>query len=97
MSDLIQQIKSFPIPEIIHSLQGWICGALAAHGVFKNQNSFVMAAILVAICFIAYESLEQLRIRDKGDVDVMVFAGTALFTGIIYSIIHFWRKKHVQN
>lgn len=84
MWDVIQQVKDFPFEEFIHGLQGYICGALAVHGLITNKSPFVLSAILVAFCFVAYEGLEQFRIHDKGDSDVMVFWAIAFVTGLLY-------------
>ena len=84
MWDVIQQIKDFPLAESIHGLQGYICGALAVHGLITDKVSFVLCAILVSYNFISYESLEQARIHDNGDSDVMVFWAVAFITGLLY-------------
>ena len=93
MWDVIQQIKNFPIPETVHAVQGYICGVLAAHGLITDKVSFMIGSSIIAFCFVAYEGLEQLRIHDQGDSDVMVFWATAFVTGLIYFGCHKLIKK----
>ena len=96
--DVLEQIKNFPIPEAIHALQGYLCGFLAAHGILKDRVVNVLGAILVAFCFISYETLEQMRIHDQGDSDVMVFWATAFITGLVYMLVHHgWRNYRARS
>ena len=91
MSDLINQIISYPVSETIHSLQGIIAGWLLCHGLLRDKTSYVLGAFVVAFCFIAYEGLEQARIGDQGDSDVMMFWTATVITALIYDICHFYR------
>ena len=88
MWDVIEQIKNFPLPESIHAVQGYVCGALAVHGLIKDKVTLMIGSFIVAYCFIEYETLEQRRIHDQGDSDVMVFWATAFISGLIYFGCH---------
>ena len=90
--DVLAQIMNFPIQEAIHGLQGYVCGFLLAHGIIKDKTSSVIGSLVVAFCFVAYESLEQARIADQGDSDVLVFWCLAVVTALVYSIIHYGRR-----
>ena len=93
MWDVLEQIKNFPLEETIHGLQGYICGLLLAHGIIRDKTASVLGALLIAFCFIAYESLEQARIHDQGDSDVMVFWAITVISSLIYTFIHCCRRK----
>lgn len=94
MLDFILQditIREYPVPTIIHWLQGLLVGFLLIQGHNKRNWHLTAYGIVAAICFLVYEALEQGRIADKGDVDVLNFTfmvhvsalGTMLYNRII--------------
>ena len=96
MLDVLQQILNYPVAELIHSLQGYIVGVLAAHGRLKNKVADILVAMLLAYGFISYEMDEQAAIHDRGDSDIMVFLATVIITGIIYTIIHYYKDPIME-
>ena len=92
---LLQDItfKDYPIPTLIHWMQGALVGWLVAQAHFRKNWHLVGYAIIATTTFLAYESLEQLRIGDRGDVDVLNFAVLVHLAAAITSAYYLIRKR----
>ena len=84
----------YPFSEAVHSLQGILCGYLGARAIFKKEVSDAICALLIAIAFAIYEITEQWKINDSAYLDWENFWLSAVGTGLLYTVIHFWRRKH---
>ena len=86
----------YPFAEISHSLQGVLCGFLAARAILKKEVSDALCAILITISFAIYEGYERWRIGDNADQDFENYWISAVACGLLYTGLHFinkWRKK----
>ena len=93
MLDFITQditLKEYPIPTLVHWFQGALVGWLLVQAHYREHWHLVGYALIATAVFLCYESLEQLRIADRGDVDVLNFAVlvhvSAGMTGIYHAI-----------
>ena len=68
-SFLISWVK-FPLAELSHALQGVLAGWLAARAIFHKEVSDALIALLITANFSIYETLEMVRIKDSGDLDL---------------------------
>ena len=93
MLDFLNQFILYPFSEVVHSLQGLLAGYLASRAIIKKEVSDAICALLITLAFAIYETLEMVRIEDHGDQDFEVFWSTAIFTGLIYLVIHLWRLR----
>lgn len=97
MFDFLQGYLLYPASEIIHALQGVLVGYLGARAIFKKEVSDSIIALLVTIAFATYEGFERWRILDNADQDLENFWLSAVGTGLLYTMIHFWRRyRHGQ-
>ena len=77
MFDFILQdntLTEYPIATVIHWLQGILVGWLVMRARTPYLDRFSGYAIIAAASFLIYEVLEQMRIGDRGDVDILNFA-----------------------
>ena len=95
MLDFITQditIKDYPIPTLIHWFQGALVGFLVVQAHYRQHWHLVGYAVIATIVFLTYESLEQSRIADRGDVDVLNFAVLVHLSAFVTAIFHKLRK-----
>lgn len=89
-------LREYPVATVIHWLQGIVAGNFAVRAHYRRHWHLTGYAALLAVCFIAYETLEQLRIQDRGDVDilnfVMMFHGSGFVTFVYYATKRFWKR-----
>ena len=93
-------LKDYPIPTLIHWFQGALVGWLVAQSHFRKHWHLIGYAVIATATFLCYESLEQFRIADRGDVDVLNFAVLVhLSAGITagYHAIRKWQDKEAKN
>ena len=92
LKDLILQIAQFPGAESLHMLQGAVAGYLLVQGYLKDSVARVSIALTILVGFIAYETLEQWRIGDNGDLDTQAALISMWICGIITLAISLIRK-----
>ena len=96
LRNMILQITAFPGAEAVHSLQGVVIGFLLARAYLEESLAQALVALTLLAGFCVYESLEQLRIADRGDIDVMVLLVTTWLSAVItlvVTLVYRWRKK----
>ena len=96
MFEFLKTWLLYPAAATIHGLQGVLCGLLAARAIIKKETSDAICALLIAIGFFTYEIMEQTKINDNAYLDIEAMWVMAVFSGIIYTGLHFigkWRKK----
>ena len=91
---LILQVTAFPGAETIHSLQGAVVGYLLATGYLSDKLTRVGIAFTLMQGFAIYETLEQWRIGDSGDVDFQVMLMTAWLSAVITLAVHLVRETY---
>lgn len=84
----------YPFSEVVHALQGVLCGFLGTRAIFKKEISDAIVAFILLTGFAIYEITEQWKVNDNAYQDFENFWLTAVATGIVYSIIHLWRRRH---
>ena len=85
--------KDYPAQTIIHQLQGLGVGILLIQAHIQKHWHFLGYAAIATVCFIAYETLEQARIADKGDADVLNFTVMVHAGAIATMGYHYARRK----
>ena len=94
IENLLLQFHKFPFAESIHSLQGIVIGILIARGYLADSLVRVMIALVLMSGFIAYETLEQYRIGDMGDLDVSAMLIAAWLSAMVTLVVHLlWTRK----
>ena len=96
MFDFITQditLRDYPIPTLIHWAQGALVGILVAQAHFRKHWNLIGYALIATASFLCYESLEQARIGDRGDVDVLNFAMLIHISAACTAIYHAIRKR----
>lgn len=96
MFDFITQditLKDYPIATCIHWAQGILVGWLVAQAHWKAHWHLIGYAFLATACFLVYETLEQLRIGDRGDVDVLNFAVMVHIAAGVTCAFHAGRER----
>lgn len=86
----------YPFATASHWAQGLLAGWLVAQAHWKKHWHLIGYALLTTVCFLVYESLEQYRIGDRGDVDVLNFALMVHVSAGITCIYHAIRNRR-QN
>ena len=89
----------YPIQTLIHHGQGVVGGILLVRAHFRGGVGARTYAMVLIALFVAYEALEQARIADRGDVDVLNMAVAlhvaALLTYGYYSFrLLYSKRKH---
>ena len=84
--------KDYPIATAIHWGQGLLAGWLLAQAHWKRHWHLIGYALLATLCFISYEALEQYRIGDRGDVDVLNFTVMLHVAAALTSLYHAIRR-----
>lgn len=85
----------YPLAELSHALQGVLAGWLGSRAIIKKEVSDAIIALLVTIAFATYEITEKWQINDNASADIENFWLSAMGMGIIYTIIHLFRRwKH---
>ena len=64
----------YPVQTMIHHAQGIVAGFLLVHSHYRGGIAARTYAIVLIALFVVYEALEQARISDRGDVDVLNMA-----------------------
>ena len=90
--DFLQGWIIYPLSEAVHALQGVLTGFLATRGIIHREISDAIIALLLTAGFAIYEITEQWKIGDAAYQDFENFWLTAVVTGLIYVVIHLWRK-----
>ena len=90
MFEFLKTFIYYPFAAISHALQGVLVGYLAARAIFKKEISDALCALLITIAFAVYEITEQWKENDSAYVDFEVMWVTAMFTGLIYTVVHLW-------
>ena len=85
-------LQDYPIPTLIHWAQGALVGWLLMQAHFRQHWHLVGYAVIATAVFLCYESLEQSRIGDRGDVDVLNFAMLIHISAAFTAIYHKLRK-----
>ena len=99
MLDFITQditLREYPIPTLIHWAQGGLVGWLVAQAHFRKHWHLIGYALIATAVFLCYETLEQVRIGDRGDVDVLNFGllvHASAFITMLYHQIRLWKNK----
>lgn len=86
-------LRDYPIPTLIHWAQGALVGWLVAQAHFRKHWHLIGYAAIATVIFLCYESLEQLRIGDRGDVDVLNFGMLVHVSAGCTAIYHGIRKR----
>ena len=94
MFDFLKTFIYYPTAATFHALQGVLVGWLGARAILNKEVSDSIVALLVTVAFLAYEISEQWKIDDSAYLDIEFMWTAAVFTGIIYTVIHLWRKSH---
>ena len=89
--------RDYPIAEFFHGAQGVLAGWLGTRAIFKKEPSDALIALWIMLAFGIYEGYEMARIHDHGDQDFQNFLLFAMTTGIIYMIIHLYRKWEINS
>ena len=97
MFDFLSGWLSYPVAELSHIWQGALCGWLGTRAIFKKEISDAIVSLLLLIGFAIYEITEQWAIGDKAYLDFENFWIFAVFTGLIYLVIHMWRNRNVKR
>ena len=84
--------REYPIPTLIHWFQGGLVGILVMQAHFKRHWHLLGYALVATAVFLCYESLEQARIGDRGDVDVLNFAVLVHLSAFFTASVHIIRK-----
>ena len=94
MFDFILQdntLTEYPVATIIHWLQGILVGWLVMRS--PSRWHYLAYAIIATACFLAYESLEQARIGDRGDVDVLNFVVMVHTSAGVTALVRYIRGR----
>ena len=94
--DFLAGWLSYAISELSHGWQGALCGFLGTRAIFKREISDAIISLLLMIGFAIYEITEQWKINDAAYLDFENFWVFAVFTGLIYTVIHLWRKHNAR-
>ena len=92
MFDFITQditFAQYPVPTLIHWIQGALVGCLLMLAHFKKHWHLVGYAAISTLVFLCYEALEQQRIHDRGDVDILNFALLVHISAAVTALCHF--------
>ena len=87
-------LSDYPAQTLVHWAQGLLVGFLLVQAHFKQHWHLIGYAAIATICFISYESLEQVRISDRGDIDVLNFALMVHISAVLTAIYHLLRRKY---
>lgn len=82
----------YPLAELSHALQGVLAGWLGSRAIIKKEVSDAIVALLVTIAFSTYEITEKWQINDNASADIENFWVVCVITGILYTIIHLFRR-----
>lgn len=88
--------KDYPAQTIIHQLQGLGVGILLIKAHVYRHWHFLGYAAIATVCFIAYETLEQARIADRGDADVLNFT-VMVHAGAIATIVYHYLRRKIHD
>ena len=89
--------SQYPVPTAIHWLQGLLVGFLLVQAHYKEHWHLIGYAALSTLCFLCYESLEQMRIGDSGDIDVLNFTFMLHVSAGITFLVHEIKRKRREN
>lgn len=99
MGRAFQQIVDNPVAEVIHAAQGAVAGLLLAYAYIRRSEfealPMIGLAVVILTQFDIYEYLEQLDIKDPGDIDVevdIIGAWISCVTRLIIFHVVEWRK-----
>lgn len=96
LHNLLLQFHRFPGAESIHLAQGLVAGWLLVSGYIHQRAERVAIALVLLAGFCVYETLEQWRIGDNGDLDVSAFLIamwlSAIMSLAIYLGVEAWRN-----
>lgn len=96
MLDFLTQditLWDYPIPTLIHWCQGLLVGWLCGKSHFHQRWHLLGYAGIATLCFVVYEALEQARIGDKGDVDVLNFAMMVHLAALVTVLYHLLKRR----
>ena len=98
MLEHFNTLHTYLVATLVHWSLCGVCGALTVQSHYKGGPMLRMLATVIVSGWALYEGLEQLRIADRGDVDVAngLFAyvtGALLVSAWHYGKRH-WRKHH---
>ena len=97
LRNLVLQFAQFPGAETIHLLQGVVCGVLLVTGYLRSSTARVCIALTLMVGFAIYETLEQWRIGDSGDVDFQVMLITMWLSGAVTLGVKYLRRLRSKD
>ena len=84
--------QEYPFATALHWAQGVLVGWLLMRAIYRKNGYLLGYACVTCVCFLLYESLEQLRIADRGDVDVLNFALFVHLSAGATAGWHYWKE-----
>lgn len=99
MAELLQDItfNDYPLQTCIHWGQGILVGHLVIRARVKDCVHLRGYAHLAFWLFVIYEGYEQLRIADRGDVDVLNFGLCVHLSAGITLLFYFFRNRRKKQ
>ena len=96
MTELLQHfntLHSYLVATLAHWSLCGVCGALTVQSHYKGGPMLRLLATVIVCGWALYETLEQFRIADRGDVDVANGLFAYVVGALLVSAYHYGKRK----